>query len=360
MSENQDGRKQKRERVAELDEEILRLLDDRLTVSRELEVAEEGPGDEAIFGAEELAARLKKIGGKETETLPRETAEAIFREIWSADKALRQPNVIAYLGPQATFTHQAALQYFGKAAEYAEQPSISDVFDTVSRGKATYGVAPIENTTEGSVTHTLDMFADTDIKIAAEINTPIHHCFLSSSSKEDVTTVYSHAQVFGQCRQWLAKNLPRAEYVELSSTTEATLRCSREENSAALASAVAADKYDVPVQEENIEDFTGNTTRFLVLSRHNTEPTGDDKTSLLMVIRDKVGALYDSLLPFRENGINLSFIQSRPSKRRNWEYYFFIDFNGHCQDEKVKQVLEELEEHCSFIKILGSYPRAVI
>ena len=359
MAENQNAGKQKRETVAELDEKILRLLDDRLAVSRELEQAGESSGGESLYGAEELAALLKKIGGKKTEALPRETAEAIFREIWSAAESLRQPNVIAYLGPQATFTHQAALQYFGKAAEYSEQPSISDVFDAVSRGKATYGVAPIENTTEGSVTHTLDMFADTDIKIAAEINTPIHHCFLSSCSKEEVTTVYSHAQVFGQCRQWLAKNMPKAEYVELSSTTEAALRCSREDKSAALASAVAADKYNIPVQEENIEDCTGNTTRFLVLSRKETAPTGDDKTSLLMVIRDKVGALYDSLLPFRENGINLSFIQSRPSKRRNWEYYFFIDFNGHCQDEEVKHVLEELAEHCSFIKILGSYPRAV-
>ena len=228
----------------------------------------------------------------------------------------------------------------------------------MSRGDAAYGVVPVENSTEGCVTHTLDMFADTDLKICAELNLAIHHCLLSPLETTEIEVLYSHSQVFGQCRRWLQRNMPAARLIEVSSTTEATARCLREPRSGALASALAAERYGVPIRASKIEDSTDNTTRFLILGRQSPAPTGDDKTSLLMAIRHRVGALYDSLLPFGKHGVNLTFIESRPSKRRNWEYYFFIDFVGHVTEERVQAMLEELGEHCQFIKILGSYPRA--
>ncbi|MFW6413892.1 MAG: prephenate dehydratase [Verrucomicrobiota bacterium] len=357
--ENKNLNSSERELV-ELEKEILKLVDRRLSIVKKR--AEEQPVPHAEGEDESLVAELNRLlqeVGAEDKTLLSDTAARnIFREIWAAEKSLLTPTTIAFLGPEATFTHQAAVQYFGRSVEYMEQPRIADVFETVSRGKAAYGVVPIENTTEGSVTHTLDMFMDADLRITAEINMPIHHCFLSRHGKDEVDVVYSHTQVFGQCRQWLTKNLPRAKMVELASTTEAAERCAREERAAALASAIAGDKYGLPVKEENIEDYAGNTTRFFVLGKQETPPTGDDKTSLLMVIRDRVGALYDSLLPFRGHGINLSFIQSRPSKQRKWEYCFFVDFAGHRQESHVKEVLEELEEYCRELRILGSYPRA--
>ncbi|MCF7855447.1 MAG: prephenate dehydratase, partial [Candidatus Pacebacteria bacterium] len=290
--------------------------------------------------------------------VPASVLRAVFREIWSGAVALQEPVKVAFLGPLATFTHQAALATFGSAVTYVDQPTIADVFDAVSRREATYGVVPVENSTEGSVTHTLDMFADTDLNIYAELNLPIHHSLLSNCKPADITTVYSHPQVFGQCRRWLHRNLPRAKLVEVASTTEAAGRCSREANTGALASALAAQQYNVPIQESNIEDASENTTRFFVLSKKKPEASGDDKTSLLLAIRHRVGALYESLLPFGKHGVNLTFIESRPSKRRSWEYFFFIDFVGHVSDPHVQQVLNDLAETCQFVKILGSYPRA--
>jgi chorismate mutase/prephenate dehydratase len=290
--------------------------------------------------------------------MPGETLQAVCREIWSGAVQLEAPMKIAFLGPLATFTHQAALSTFGDSVEYAEQPTIADVFDAVSRGEVEYGVVPVENSTEGSVTYTLDMFTDTDLKICAELNLPIHHCLLCRGEKSDVKTLYSHSQVFGQCRRWLQRNMPDVHLIEVSSTTEAAVRASKEENAGALASALAAERYELPIREANIEDSRDNTTRFLVLGRENRPATGDDKTSLLMAIRHRVGALYDSLLPFGKHGVNLTFIESRPSKRKNWEYYFFVDFIGHVSEERVQKVLAELAEHCQFVKILGSYPRA--
>lgn len=347
-----------KEELTAIEEEILELVEKHLAVSRKRSDERSAGQAGETSDLPELERLLKKASEKRKNLLSDTAAKNIFREIWSAEKSLLTPTTIAFLGPEATFTHQAASHYFGRSVDYLEQPSIADVFDVVSRGKAAYGVVPIENTTEGSVTHTLDMFMDADLKIIAEINMPIHHCFLSKDEKDEVNVVYSHTQVFGQCRQWLAKNLPRAQLVEVSSTTEAAARCAREEGAAALASSVAGEKYGLPVQEENIEDYAGNATRFLVLGKKGTPPTGKDKTSLLLVISDRVGALYDSLLPFREHGINLSFIQSRPSKQRKWEYCFFIDFAGHRDESHVKEVLEELGKYCRFLRILGSYPRA--
>ena len=228
----------------------------------------------------------------------------------------------------------------------------------MTRGEARYGIVPVENSTEGCVTHTLYMFVDTDLLICAETSLPVHHCLLAPTARTALRTLFSHPQVFGQCRRWLHRNLPDVHLVEVSSTTEAARRCRTEPHAGALAGELAAQAYKLTIRERNIEDATENTTRFIVLGKESPPPSGDDKTSLLLAIRHRVGALYDSLLPFGRHGVNLTFIESRPSKRRNWEYYFFIDFIGHVSDPRAKAVLDELAGHCQFVKLLGSYPRA--
>ncbi len=333
-----------------LDRQLIELLERRFALTDHIaELPPEGP--------EGLRSWLDSLTDRERLTVPDSLLRTLFREVRAAAAARRQPRRIAYLGPPATFTHQAARLYFGADVEYAAQATIGEVFTAVSRQSCHFGVVPVENSTEGAVTHTLDMFVDTDLKIRAEINMAIHHCLLCRGERDDLQTIYSHPQVLGQCRAWLRRHLPKAHLVEVSSTTEAAARCSRELRSGALAGELAARQYNLPVAERNIEDFSGNTTRFLVLGRELTKPSGEDKTSLLLVVRDRVGALYDALLPFGRHGVNLTFIESRPSKRRNWEYYFFIDLGGHVEDEAVRRTLDELREHCELVKVLGSYPR---
>ncbi len=344
-------------RLRQADDALLACLKERFAAARQLGEHKREQGLQSD-NLEDLARELKHVFRANADAVPAETLETLYREIWTAGVCYQAPIKVAFLGPLATFTHQAALATFGAHADYVPQPTIPDVFDTVSRGDVTYGVVPVENSTEGAVTYTLDMFADTDLQISAELNLPIHHSLLSQSPMEAITTLYSHSQVFGQCRRWLHRNLPGVNLIEVSSTTEAAMRCKDEPGSGALASELAAGRYGVPVVDSNIEDVATNTTRFFVLGTTQSAPTGDDKTSLLMAIRHRVGALYDSLLPFGRHGVNLTFIESRPSKRKNWEYFFFIDFVGHVSEPRVKAMLEELSEHCQFIKILGSYPRA--
>lgn len=339
--------------LRKLDRELIELLARRFRLAEQSAQAGLKPGEaELIF--REIKEEAESAG------VPENIVRTLFREIHSAAALRSEKWRIAFLGPAATFTHQAAMEYFGSAVEYAAQPTIGDVFDTVCRKKCQYAVVPVENSTEGAVTHTLDMFVDAEVKIVAEINMAIHHCLLGRVSRKKLEVVYSHPQVIGQCRTWLQKNLPGVRLVEVSSTTDAAERCRREPKAGALAGKMAASEYKLPVIEENIEDCVGNTTRFFVLGRHFTEPTGQDKTSLFLAVRDRVGALYDVLLPFGRHGVNLSFIESRPSKRRNWEYYFFIDLNGHFKDETVAETMADIREHCENVKILGSYPLGAV
>ncbi len=267
---------------------------------------------------------------------------------------------VAFLGPRATFSHQAALGRFGREAVYLPQLSIADVFEAVSRGEASFGVVPVENSTEGAVTYTLDMFADSDATICAELRQEIHHHLLCRCRPEEVKTVYSHPHVFGQCRRWLHQNLPRAVQVPLASTTEAAARAAAEEGAAALAGPLAAETYGVPARASNVEDCAGNQTRFFVIrpvAGGMPAPTGRDKTSLILGVRDRVGALLDSLEPFRRHGVNMTFIESRPSRRKNWEYLFYVDVAAHMSDAGLRAALAEVADHCEFVKCLGSYPR---
>lgn len=343
--------------IREADDRLVDCLKQRFALARELGMLKREHGL-APEGIDDLSRELNRLSNLEMGNLPPETLDAVYREIWTAGMSFQKPVTVAFLGPLATFTHQAALAMFGSHADYVAQPTIPDVFDAVSRGDVSYGVVPVENSTEGAVTYTLDMFADTDLKISAELNLPIHHSLLSRSPMAGIRTLYSHSQVFGQCRRWLHRNLPGVKLIEVASTTEAAMRCRDEPGTGALASELASRRYDIPVVEANIEDVAANTTRFFVLGTAQSDPSGDDKTSLLMAIRHRVGALYDSLLPFGRHGVNLTFIESRPSKRKNWEYFFFVDFLGHVSEPRVEAMLDELSGHCQFIKVLGSYPRA--
>ena len=265
---------------------------------------------------------------------------------------------IAYLGPEATFTHQAARSKFGASVEYIPAATISEVFDRVQNRTADYGVVPIENSTEGAVTHTFDQFATTSLKICAEIYLPISLTLLSKVEREQVRVIYSKQEVFGQCRTWLQTHLPEVELSPVESTTKAVQLAMETEGSAAIASAMASDMYGIEVLANGIQDMQGNSSRFLVIGQNFSASTGDDKTSVVFGVKHAVGALHEALSVFKADEINLSKIESRPSRNKAWEYYFFVDVDGHAEDQPVAKALEELQGHCTLMTVLGSYPKA--
>ncbi len=267
-----------------------------------------------------------------------------------------KPPRIAYLGPEATFTHLAAIKRFGSQVEYLPCNSITDVFTEVEKENADYGVVPIENSIEGAVSHTLDMFVDSDLKICAQVILYVSHNLLANCPKAKIRRIYSNPQVFGQCRIWLQENLARAEKIDVFSTTQAAQIARKEKSSACIASLLAARTYKLKVVARDIEDSPHNITRFLVIGKADVKRTGTDRTSVIFSIKDKVGALQDMLMPFKKYKINLTKIESRPSKKKAWDYYFFLDLEGHRDTPKVKKALSELENKCRFLKVLGSYP----
>lgn len=268
---------------------------------------------------------------------------------------------VAYLGPEATFTHQAARQTFGRGARYLAAESIADVFTMVAQGYADMGVAPVENSNEGVVTSTLDLLVDSGQRITGEIILPIRLMLLSREpSLETVRTVYSHPQALAQCRHWLQRNLSEAKLKDARSTAEAVALSAEVKGTAAVGGELTAELYDVPVIEEDIGDWEENLTRFLVFSSREAEPTGDDKTSIVLSIKDRVGALYEILKPFGDNGINLTKIESRPSRKKAWDYVFFMDLEGHRDEPDLRKTLEIVGGYCEDMKILGSYPRGTV
>ena len=290
---------------------------------------------------------------------PNEALKSVFREIISASLALEAPMKVAFFGPKATFTHLAALQQFGLSAELVPQKSIPAVFEEVEKGRAQYGVVPVENSTEGMVSHTLDMFMESELKINAEVMLEIHHYLLSRTGRmEDIKKVYSHLQPIAQCREWLAENLPNVPVVDVASTAVAAQIVSEDYAAAAIASELAATMYDLKIVRERIEDQVNNFTRFLVVGKKLAEKSSDDKTSLMFSVKDEVGILYRMLEPFAKRGLNLSKIESRPLKKKAWEYIFFLDLAGHISDPEVADAVQELKGCCQFVRILGSYPRA--
>ncbi len=343
--------------IDSIDEEILNLLNKRAKVV--LEVANVKRDTSIGFYSPERERQiLDRLQGMNPGPFPNDALRVIFREILSASLSLEEPLKVACLGPLATFTHLAALRHFGSSAQFIPVDSIKDVFESVQEGKAAYGVVPIENSNEGVISYTLDMFMDFDLKIAAEIMLEINHNLLSVSGDiRKIKKIYSHPQAIAQCRRWIERNLPHATIIDATSTAKAAELASGDEEGAAIASELAAKVYDLRFVERHIEDNRNNYTRFLVVSKEFPPPTGKDKTSVMLSIKDKPGALYEVLTPFKKAGINLTKIESRPSKKKAWEYIFFIDMDGHVQDKKVKKALKEVEKDCIFLKVLGSYPR---
>ncbi|MCA9438757.1 MAG: prephenate dehydratase, partial [Candidatus Omnitrophica bacterium] len=286
---------------------------------------------------------------------PTAAIPAVYREIISACRSLETPLNIGYLGPPSSYCHAAALQKFGTSATFFPFDGFSAIFRAVEKGECHYGVVAFRNSTQGVITETLDNFQRSELNIYAETYLDIHHQFLSNSAPEDITRIYTHGQAFAQCLEWLEKHFPNAEYTEVSSTSHGAERAAKEEGTAAIASDLAAQMYDLPILFSNIEDRSHNTTRFVIIGYDSEQPTGRDKTSMIIHVRNQPGALFDSLEPFRVSGINLTHIDSRPTKEERWEYLFFIEFEGHREEARVKKALAELESHCLHVKLLGSY-----
>ena len=347
-----------RNKIDIIDDRILKLLNERASLSLAIGRAKSKKGA-SVYVPDRERDVYKKLTSGNKGPLSDDSVKAIYREIMSGSLALEKPLEIAFLGPQATFTHIAALRKFGESLNYLECKSISEVFTEVERGRADYGVVPIENSTEGAVNHTLDMFVDSDLKICSEVYLPIEHHLLTRLRRlSSVKRVYSHEQVLAQCRMWLETNLPNVRLMAVASTTAAAMCAKTGSNSAAIASKLAAEHYGLNIIARSIQDSRHNITRFLIIGKQEVRQTSSDKTSLVFTMKDRAGALHDVLVPFKKNRVNLTKIESRPSKRRAWKYYFFVDLDGHHDDIRVKKALSLLRENCMFLKVLGSYPKA--
>jgi chorismate mutase/prephenate dehydratase len=344
-----------REAIDHLDAQIVRLLNARTKHVLAIGGMKLKTGEE-IYAPHRERAVLDRICRLNEGPMTDDQLRAVYREVMSSALALEKTMTIAYLGPEATFTHQAAIRKFGASLHYTSQKTIADVFDEVGRNRADYGVVPVENTTEGVVTHTLDMFVDSDLKIVSQIVLPIQYCLAGNCRLRDIKRLYVHPQALGQCRLWVQEHLPKAEILETSSNARSAELAAKGKVNAAVTGILAAEKYGLPVLVQDIQDNAANATRFLVLGRQCSPPTGDDRTSLLVSVADKAGALHQAIAAFRRYKINMTKIESRPSKRKAWEYFFFIDCDGHVQDRGVVKAIRDLGRHCNFVKILGSYP----
>lgn len=352
--------KELRSKIDSIDDKILGLLNERACLV--IDVGKiKSAGKRDYYAPEREKEIYQRLTKNNHGPFPNQALKNVFREIMSASLSLEKPLKVAYLGPKATFTHQAAIQYFGLSADCIPEKDIADVFDDVERGKVDYGVVPIENTNEGVVSHTIDMFVTSDMKICAEIMMEISLSLLNKTGRiKDIKNVYSHSNPIAQSRGWLKEHLPDAHIFDVPSTAAAAQTASEDASSAAIASEFAATLYDLQVVERKIQDHINNFTRFLVIGKKPSEKSGSDKTSIMFAIKDVPGALYKMLKPFADRGINLTKVESRPQKGKAWEYVFFVDIDGHISDSNVSESIQELDRRCSFMKILGSYPKGVV
>jgi chorismate mutase/prephenate dehydratase len=351
-----------RKRINELDERIQQLISERGMVAKKVADAKLETGNNSPFYRPEREAQvLRSVIERNQGPFSNEEIARLFREIMSACLALEQPMTIAYLGPEGTFTQAAALKHFGHSVFTTPLAAIDEVFRDVESGTADYGVVPVENSTEGVVNHTLDMFMRSALKICGEVEVRVHQNLLSNTQDlGSIEKIYSHQQSFAQCREWLDTHLPGVERITVKSNAEAARIASDHTNAAAIASEVAAELYHLNILRPNIEDDPDNTTRFLVIGKNPTPPSGTDKTSLLVSASNKPGALWLLLQPFADANISLTRIESRPSRVGMWEYVFFVDIEGHADEPKIAQALQKLQQDSSMLKILGSYPKAVL
>jgi len=345
-----------RDEINKLDTQIIKFINQRASLAQEIGKIKRSKKQEIFSPAREEEV-YQRIEEENKGPLSQDSIKAIYREIMSGAKALEKELSISYLGPKASYTHSAALNKFGSSVKYLPADTIKDVFLDVEKGGCDYGVVPVENSTEGMVTYTLDMFMESNLKICSEVVLKIMHNLMSKTTDiKKIKKIYSKAQAINQCRNWIKNNLPKAELIEVSSTTKAAEIAKNEKDAAAIGGELAAAEYKLHILKKGIEDSAHNVTRFLVIGQNYSEKTRADKTSLIFLVKDRIGALYEALQPFRKNKINLTKIESRPSKRKAWEYHFFVDMVGHCEDDMVKKALRELEKNCVFVRVLGSYP----
>ncbi|MDP2138682.1 MAG: prephenate dehydratase [Candidatus Didemnitutus sp.] len=350
-----------RKKIDALDLRVVKLLNARLKLAQRIgEVKRDARG--RIYVAEREADVLRRVAEVNQGPLKPAALQAIYREIMSAALALEKPLVVAYLGPEATNTHAAALKKFGASVDYRPMPSLTDVFTAVEKGEADYGVVPIENSSEGSVRDSLDLFVETPLKIIAEVQIEIDHTLLSNEPLTKIRKVYSKDQALGQCRRWLQRHLPHAQLIDVDSTALGVQRAAQEKGAAAVGPRLAGERYGVPVAAARIQDEKNNTSRFGILG---PEPSGSagsgrDKTSLLVSLHHEPGALLKALHPFNRRKLNLTRIESRPSRLRPWDYIFFLDVSGHYNDPMMQKALKEISRHCPLVKWLGSYPAATL
>jgi len=350
-----------RQKIDSLDNKILDLLAERGDIALEIRELKE---ENSVGVYDPVREKLieKKLEELNKGPLSDEAVLRIFREIISACRTLQQPTTVAYLGPEGSFSHQAAYNEFGGSSELIPVGSFEEIFEEVENGRASFGILPIENTIGGSVGIVLDLLSRSELQIIAELYERINHFLLSKSGDiKDIKIVASHPQSIAQSKKWLNKNLPRVEILETSSTAEAARLASKRKNLAAIASEYSASIYKLGVVQKNIEENSQNTTRFFVIGNKPNKPTGHDRTSIVFSLKDKPGALQKSFFqPFADAKVNLTKIESRPSKERPWEYLFFVDFKGHAEDQLISSLLKKLDKSCIYLKVLGSYPAGAL
>ena len=351
-----------RNRIDSIDDQILQLINQRATCAIEVARTKISEGETGTFYRPDREALvLRRIKELNPGPFSEEIAARFFRELMSSCLALEKPLEVAFLGPEGTFTQQAAFKHFGHAIHSVPVTTIDGIFSEVESKHCQFGVVPVENSTEGVITHTLDRFIASPLKICGEVEIRVHQNLMGhAENMANVAEVFSHQQSLAQCRQWLDVHLPQVLLTPVSSNAEAARLASESKDKMAIAGEVAANLYKLNILKKNIEDEPDNTTRFIIIGQQEPESTGLDKTTLMVSTGNKAGSLHKILQPFAEYGISMSHIESRPSKQGLWEYVFFIDVNGHKDDELVSKALELLTENVNLLSILGSYPKAVI
>jgi len=346
-----------RKSIDELDHKLVALISERARVVQEIGLLK-ASGQAPTYVPSREKQVYERVTSANEGPLPDEAMIGIWREIMSGSIALQRKTKVSFLGPPGTFTHMATRAKFGSSVDEVPEPTIRDVFTSVVRGHSDYGVVPIENSTEGGVNETQDSFMQTSLKICSEIYLPVHHNLMARCGLGDIKVVHSHPQVFGQCREWLTANLPGPDRIQEPSTAAAADVAAKTEGAAAVGSAMAAELNGLDVIEPNVEDNPRNVTRFFVIGSRPGERTGDDKTTVMFTLKDEVGALLNVLQSFRENSVNLTWIHSRPSKQKAWDYNFYVDLEGHEEEEAVKVALTGVAKRCHHLHVLGSYPAA--
>lgn len=348
-----------RKKIDQIDEKVVALLNDRASLALRIGHSKR-LNHEGIYAPSREQEILHRVAQLSRGPLSQQAIRSVFREVIGVCRSLESPLKVAFFGAEATYTHLAAREKFGSIATLLPTVSISEVFQEVRQGRVSFGVVPIENSTEGVVGQTLDLLVESDLRICAEVFLDVHHNLLSRSGRmEDIEKIISHPQALGQCRHWLAAHFPKVDVEEVGSTAHAAMMAAQDAKLGAISSSLAREVYDLQVVAENIEDQSNNITRFLIIGHDDSKPSRDDKTSLVFSVKDEPGILHRMLEPFAKSRINLTKIESRPLKNKPWEYMFFIDFRGHKEEGGVKRAIKKLERSCLFLKVLGSYPSGI-